>query len=214
MGAGVSVYNTSRRLRKGKNMDEREKLKIKILNQALIHVPFEGWSQELLEQAARESDVDPSYAWRLFPKGPLEAVSFWSHLLDQEMLASLPAAETLRVRDRIALAVRTRLTLLSTNRQAALKTARYLSRPPHLAEASRLVYQTVNQMWYYAGDTSTDYNFYTKRGLLAWVYSSTFVYWTQDTSEGFEKTWTFLDRRIEEVLKIPKLFQFPWKRRP
>lgn len=193
-------------------MDAREELKRKILSKALLHVPFEEWSQDLLEQAARESDVDPSYAWRLFPNGPLEAVSCWSHLLDQDMIAVLPPAETMRVRDRIALGVRTRLRLLAHERQAALKTARYLSRPLHLAEASRLVYQTVNQIWYYAGDTSTDYNFYTKRGLLAWVYSATFFYWLQDNSQDFEKTWAFLDHRINEVLKLPKLFQLPWKR--
>ena len=193
-------------------MDEREEIKRKILNQALIHVPFEGWSETLLEQAARECGVDPSYAWRLFPKGPLEAILFWNHLLNQEMLAILPPAETMRVRDRVALGVRTRISLLDPHRQAALKTARYLSRPPHLAEVSRLVYQIVNQIWYYAGDTSTNYNFYTKRGLLAWVYSATLIHWLKDDSEDFEKTWAFLDHRIEEVLKLPKLFQFPWKR--
>jgi len=196
----------------------REDLKAKILERALIHVPFEGWSQEVLERAASETKGDSSYGWRLFPKGPLEAISFWSHLLDQQMLASLPSPENKRVRERIALGVKMRLTLLIHYREAARKTARYLAHPSHVGEATRLLYQTVNEIWYYAGDTSTDYNFYTKRGLLAWVYSLTFFYWLQDKSEGFEKTWAFLDHRIEEVLKIPTIPQrivrslFPWRR--
>ncbi len=194
-------------------MEERDDLKRKILNRALLHVPFEGWSDGLLERAALESGLDPSYAWRLFPKGVLEVVSLWSHLLDEAMLASLPPAEGLRVRERVALGVKTRLTLLIPHREAALKTTFYLARPSHLGEASRLLSQTVSEIWYYAGDTSTDYNFYTKRALLAWVYSSTFIYWLRDSSDDYEKTWAFLDRRIGEVLKFPKMFHFPWRKR-
>ena len=58
-------------------------------------------------------------------------------------------------------------------------------------------------MWYAAGDTSADFNYYTKRGLLTPVYTTTLLYWLNDDSEGFENTWGFLDRRIADVLKIP-----------
>ena len=60
-------------------------------------------------------------------------------------------------------------------------------------------------MWYAAGDTSTDFNFYTKRATLAGVYSSTLLYWLNDRSPGGEATWGFLDRRIDDVMKIEKL---------
>lgn len=186
-------------------MSKREKLKQQILKRALVHVPFEGWSQAVLDQAAVEVTGDASYSWRLFPKGPLEAVSYWSALLDQEMIASLPAPEAYKVRERVTLAVQTRLQLLTPTREAARKTSAYLALPQNMPEASRLLYATVNEIWYYAGDRSTDYNFYTKRGLLAWVYSATFFYWLRDGSEGCEATWTFLDRRIAEVLKLPQL---------
>lgn len=186
-------------------MDARDEIKKQIIKRALVHVPFDGWSQDILERAAVEEGLDSSYGWRLFPQGTLEAVAFWSDLLDQEMLQTLPSPETLRVREKVTLAVRTRLTLLAPYREAARKTATYLSLPHHMGKASRLLYETVNKIWYYAGDTSTDYNFYTKRALLAWVYSSTFLYWLRDHSDGWENTWAFLDRRIEEVLTLPKL---------
>ena len=199
-------------------MNARDRMKNQILKRALIHVPFEGWSQGLLERAAHEIGQDPSYGWRLFPKGPLEVVSYWNECLDQDMLKTLPPPDDLRVREKVALAVKTRIQLLIPYREAARKTARYLSFPPYLGEATRLGYQTVNEIWYYAGDKSTDYNFYTKRALLAWVYSSTFLYWLRDHSENFEATWSFLDRRISEVLTLPQIPQkiissiFPWKR--
>lgn len=199
-------------------MDERDTLKAQVIKRAVVHVPFDGWSQDVLERAATEVGLDPSYGWRLFPLGTIEAVDFWSHLLDQEMLEALPPPENLRVREKVTLGVKTRLLLLAPYREAARKTLSFLSRPQHMGKASHLIYQTVNEIWYYAGDTATDYNFYTKRALLAWVYSSTFLYWLKDHSEDFEKTWIFLDRRIEEVLTLPqlpkKLFQrlSPWRR--
>ncbi len=199
-------------------MSKREKLKQQILKRALVHVSFERWSQAVLEQAAFDVTGDASYGWRLFPKGPLEAVSYWSALLDQEMLASLPAPEAYRVRARVALAVKIRLQLLGSTKEAARKTTAYLALPQNMPEASRLLYATVNEIWYYAGDTATDYNFYTKRGLLAWVYSATFLYWLRDKSDEYEATWTFLGRRIDEVLKVPQLPKmlmerlFFWKR--
>lgn len=186
-------------------MDTREEIKRKIIERALKHVPFEGWSKEVLEQSAHEVGVDSSYGWRLFPQGPIEAVSYWNHLLDQEMLASLPSPGGLRVREKVALAIKMRLTLLKPYREAARRTATYLIFPSHFGKASKLLYHTVNEIWYYAGDTSTDHNFYTKRGLLAWVYSSTFLYWLKDQSEDFANTWTFLERRIDEVLALPQL---------
>lgn len=199
-------------------MSKREKLKQQTLKRALAHVPFEGWSQAVLEQAAFDVTGDTSYGWRLFPKGPLEAVAYWSALLDQEMIASLPTPETYRVRERVTLGVKTRLQLLGSTKEAARKTTAYLALPQNMPEASRLLYATVNEIWYYAGDTATDYNFYTKRGLLAWVYSATFLYWLRDKSDEYEATWVFLDRRIDEVLKVPQLPKvlmerlFFWKR--
>jgi ubiquinone biosynthesis protein COQ9 len=195
----------------------RDELKDKIIKKALIHVPFDGWSQDVLERAAVEAGVDASNAWRLFPKGVIEAIAYWSHSLDQEMLTLLPSPDELKVREKVTRGVRTRLTLLAPYREAARKTARYLSLPQHIGQGSKMLYRTVNKIWYYAGDTSTDYNFYTKRGLLALVYSSTFLYWLKDDSEGFEKTWIFLDKRIEDALTIPVLPKkilkrvFPWK---
>jgi ubiquinone biosynthesis protein COQ9 len=186
-------------------MKNRDQLKEELLEKILTHVPFEGWSQDVLDQAAEDVFQEASYGWRLFPKGPLEAIQFWSESLDKEMLVKLPSPDDLRVREKVALAVKTRLQLLVLHREAARKTLKYLAFPAYAGQATRLLYQTVNEIWYYAGDKSTDYNFYTKRALLGWVYSSTFIYWLRDNSDDFEKTWTFLERRIEEVLTLPQL---------
>ncbi|MGH6948453.1 MAG: COQ9 family protein, partial [Kiloniellales bacterium] len=51
-------------------------------------------------------------------------------------------------------------------------------------------------------DTATDYNYYSKRLLLAGVMSATLLVWLDDRSESHATTWRFLDRRLDEVIAI------------
>jgi ubiquinone biosynthesis protein COQ9 len=76
--------------------------------------------------------------------------------------------------------------------------------PQNIALGLRLLYDTVGAIWYAAGDTATDFNFYTKRALLAGVYAATTLYWLEDRSPGIEDTLAFLDRRISDVMTIPR----------
>jgi ubiquinone biosynthesis protein COQ9 len=111
----------------------------------------------------------------------------------------------LKIRDRIKSAVRLRLERHAGPREAARRALSTLSMPLNAGLALKLLYKTVDAMWYAAGDTSTDFNFYTKRATLAGVYSSTLLYWLNDRSPGAEATWAFLDRRIDDVMKFEKL---------
>ena len=113
---------------------------------------------------------------------------------------------SLKIRDRIKGAVRhPARTPRRQPRGGAAGVWRCSSLPFNAPLAMRLLYRTVDAMWYAAGDTSTDFNFYTKRATLAGVYSSTLLYWLNDRSPGSEATWGFLDRRIDDVMKFEKL---------
>jgi ubiquinone biosynthesis protein COQ9 len=98
--------------------------------------------------------------------------------------------------------VRARLEQLAPHREAVRRALSYLALPQNAALGAKCLYRTVDAIWYAAGDTATDYNFYTKRLLLAGVYSSTVLFWLNDKSEGYAETWAFLDRRIAEVVKL------------
>ena len=80
-----------------------------------------------------------------------------------------------------------------------------LAMPHHLLLATRISWRTVDLMWRIAGDTSTDFNHYTKRMTLGAVYGSTLLVWLDDRSEGWQDTAAFLDRRIDDVMKFEKL---------
>ncbi len=65
-----------------------------------------------------------------------------------------------------------------------------------------MVWQTADVIWNWAGDEAEDYNHYTKRILLSGVITATTVRWLNDKSENHHETHEFLDRRINNVLKL------------
>jgi ubiquinone biosynthesis protein COQ9 len=110
----------------------------------------------------------------------------------------------LKVRERIALAVKLRLAVLRPHKEAARRAAALLTLPPHASLGMKLLYRTVDAIWRGIGDTSTDFNFYSKRAILAGVYSATLLRWFSDTSTDEEITDAFLQRRIDDVMRFEK----------
>jgi ubiquinone biosynthesis protein COQ9 len=168
---------------------------------------FEGWTRTALAAGARRLDLPPGEADRLFPGGPIQVLTHLSERADLRTVEDMEkeGVAGLKIRDRIKGAVRIRLERHAGEREAVRRALAVLSLPFNAGLALKLLYKTVDAMWYAAGDTSTDFNFYTKRATLAGVYSSTLLYWLNDRSTGGEATWSFLDRRIDDVMKIEKL---------
>lgn len=181
-------------------------IKDKILMATLSHVPFDGWTQKALRRGATDAGHSSAEARRVFPGGLTALVAHLSAYADRLMMEAIEqqALEEMRVRDRITYAVRCRLEVMQPHLEAMRRVAAFLTMPAHVPLATRLTYQTVNAMWYAAGDTASDFNFYTKRALLSGVYTSTLLYWLNDASDDRADTWAFLDRRIGDVMKIPR----------
>lgn len=186
---------------------EMDALRDRILDAALPHVVFDGWSRKTLAEGARSAGLEPEDVDIAFPRGVRGAVDHWLRRADDAMTAALEAADldAMRIRDRIAFAVRTRLEQAAPNKEAVRLALGYLALPGNARIAAGSLYRTVDSIWWACGDRSTDFNFYTKRALLAAVYSSTLLYWLDDSSDGHADSWAFLDRRIADVMRIPKL---------
>jgi ubiquinone biosynthesis protein COQ9 len=181
-------------------------LRAAVLDAALKHAPFDGFSDKTLALAAKEAGADKPALARLFPQGPLSLVEAFSDAADSEMEKSLAAMDlkAMKIRARIAAAVMARLHAVRPHKEAARRAAAFLTLPPHAALGARLVYRTVDKMWRAAGDTATDFNFYTKRVILSAVYSSTLMRWFTDDSTDETSTTDFLAARIENVMQFEK----------
>ncbi|WP_428247763.1 COQ9 family protein [Ferrovibrio sp.] len=177
-----------------------------LLEAMLPNVAFDGWTMTALKAGADSIGMDTGLVSRAFPGGALEALDFWVRETDRAMIAAFEAqgGTALKIRERVALAVMLRFELAAPHREA-VRRAMTLAAQPHLAPRFLAqLYRTVDAIWYAAGDKATDFNFYTKRALLAGVYSATMLVWLDDKSEDFSVTRAFLLRRIDNVMQIQK----------
>jgi ubiquinone biosynthesis protein COQ9 len=178
-----------------------------LLLATLGHVAFDGWTRAALRHGATDLALPEGTADCLFPQGITDVIRHLEDWADRAMQTAWGdmATAPLKVHDKVALAVRLRLTALAPYREALRRLPGY-----HLArleggQLSTAVWHTCDQVWRLAGDTATDFNYYTKRALLAAAYIPTVLYWLQDTSDEMTATWTFLDRRLQNVMQLPKL---------
>ncbi|HTQ14506.1 MAG TPA: COQ9 family protein [Rhizomicrobium sp.] len=183
-----------------------DSLKAAVLEHALEHAAFDGFTDATLAKAARAAGAGKSDLARLFPDGPRSLVEAYSRSADAEMRARLAGQKLagLKVRERIARAVTARIAVLRPHKEAARRAAAFLTLPPNAVLATKLLYRTVDAIWRAAGDTSTDFNFYTKRAILAGVWTSTLMRWFTDDDPGEAATRAFLDARIENVMQFEK----------
>jgi len=181
-----------------------EELRAPLLAAILPHVAFDGWTDASLALAAEDVGISAAMAELAYPRGAQEVMEAYLLSNDARLANALAAKDlpAMKIRDRITLAIRTKLELQAGEREVVRRTLAALALPQNLAFGPQAVWRTADTMWKAAGDTSTDHNWYTKRMTLSAVLSAVVLYWLNDDSEGYSETWAFLDRRIEDVMKI------------
>lgn len=178
-----------------------------ILETMLPDVPAEGWTMAGAEAACDEMGLPPDRLIAVFPDGLSDIVAHFSDWADRQMseaLAKMKSPPT-RIRDRVEQAVRTRLTILEPHKDALRLALAYWSVPPRHLRAGQIVWRTADRIWDFAGDQATDYNRYTKRGLLSGILTATALVWMKDDSDDHEKTWSFLQNRIENAMELGQI---------
>lgn len=176
----------------------------RVLEALLPHVAFDGWGAAALRQAAADLGIDPALAADAVPAGALGQVLAFSDWADRRLQAALIEHDqpVPKLRDRVALGVRTRLELLTPHRDALRRSLAVLALPGNAPAGLKALHRTVDLIWNAAGDTATDHNWYSKRLLLGGVVSATTLYWLEDKSEDHVRTWDFLARQLDGVIKV------------
>lgn len=186
--------------------DMYDTVKETLLDAALDHVPFDGWSESAFRAAIADTGTDPALARSVCPRGAVDLALAYHARGDALMLARLRSEDLsdLRFRDRIAAAVRFRLEAVG-NKEAVRRATTLFSLPMYAADGAKAIWGTADRIWTALGDTSDDVNWYTKRATLSGVYGSTVLYWLGDNSADHTDTWAFLDRRIDDVMRFEKV---------
>ncbi len=176
-----------------------------LLKAALEHVPFDGWSKTTFDAAVADCDINPLIASSVCPQGAIDLAVEFHKSGDQALTDRWKAKNTqgMKIREKVAFAVRSRLEVVN-DKEAVRRGSTLFALPQNSATGAKLIWGTADLIWELLGDTSEDLNWYTKRATLSAVYSSVVLFWLGDESTDHAETWEFLDRRIEDVMRIEK----------
>lgn len=177
----------------------------RLLDAALPHVAFDGWSETTFRAALADSGIERAIGRSLCPRGAADLAVAFHKRGDAMMEARLRETDlsALRFRERVTAAVRFRLEAVE-DKEAVRRGAALFALPHNGPLGARLIWGTADAIWTALGDSSDDINWYTKRATLSGVYTATVLYWLGDDSPDHQDTWAFLDRRIEDVMQIEK----------
>lgn len=180
-------------------------LKETLLDAALIHVAFDGWTPETFAAAVAETGLEMAVARAVCPRGAVDlAVAY--HLRGDRLMAERAKAEdlsALRYSEKVAALVRFRIEA-ADDKEAVRRGTTLFGLPQYAGDGTRLIWNTCDAIWTLLGDVSDDVNWYTKRATLSGVYGATVLYWLGDDSLDNQATWDFLDRRIDDVMRFEK----------
>jgi ubiquinone biosynthesis protein COQ9 len=173
---------------------------------------FDGWTQKAVDSAAAQLGIEPAQARLAMPKDQAGLIDCYIQEVDRALADwfTPERLEGLKIREKIRSLVWQRVEIMGPAREAVRRGLAILAMPQNLPLALRISWRTADLMWRIAGDTSTDFNHYTKRMTLGAVYASTLLVWLDDDSEGWSETAAFLDRRIDDVMKFEK-FKAQWR---
>ena len=173
---------------------------------------FDGWTRQAVDTSAEQLGIDSAQARLAMPKRQADMIDVYIQGVDRALEAHFTAErlEGLKIRNKIRGLVWQRLVIMAPAREAVRKALAILAMPQNALDGARIGWRSADVMWRIAGDTSTDFNHYTKRLTLGAVYASTLLVWLDDESEGWGETSAFLDRRIDDVMNFEK-FKAQWR---
>ena len=174
-----------------------------LIDAALPHVPFDGWSETTLRAAGQDAGLDASEVRALCPRGPVDLALAFHARGDRRMTEALAVEDlsALRFREKVARAVELRIRAIP-DKEAIRRASALYALPPYAADGAGALWRTADAIWTALGDRSDGIDHYTKRATLSGVYASTVLYWLGDDSRDSVETWAFLDRRIADVMRI------------
>jgi len=170
-----------------------------VLAHALTIAPTLGWTWPMTRAAGRAAGLSGPETELLLPQGPADLAALLSRRHDARAFELLAATDpkALKIRARIRAGVEARLQAAGVDEPALRRWAGWLALPLNLPLALRLVWESADLLWRWAGDTATDENHYSKRAILAGILVSATAI---RLSSGHGAAMSFVDSRIENVM--------------
>jgi ubiquinone biosynthesis protein COQ9 len=175
----------------------------RLLDAAVTLAPTAGWTSSTVRLAARKAGLSDADAALLLPHGPSDLAALLSRRHDAAALESLSALEprSLKIRERITRAVQARVEAAAADQAASMRLLGFLALPHHMPLAARLLWDSADAIWRWAGDTATDENHYSKRMILSGALGPAIAI---RLASGRTAADEYIFRRIADVMAFEK----------
>jgi ubiquinone biosynthesis protein COQ9 len=204
-------------------MIDSDKNKQKILKNFIKIAEISGWNDKSLKKACLLSDIDPDNLIFIFPDSVLDVAQLYldngNNLLIKE-ITKIKDFNKKKIRDKIRLCLYKRFEIEIANRQILINLSNFYQDPKNLTNFEnglRPAMQSItfsfiiaDLIWSILDDQSSDFNYYTKRLILAKIIVRSFFIFIKDDMKDIAKTKSFIDLQIEKVMKFEK-FKFKSK---
>ena len=186
-----------------KQNNSNNKIKSIILQKLKKIVSDEGWSEKVLKQLL-QNGVEKSDLVTFFQYDYKELLKYSLEELNKSLEKEINKINIINysLNKRIKKILMYRFNILNNDKEFYKKTFYHLLIPSNNKIMKSSLYKSVDTMWYLAGDNSTDFNFYTKRLILAVIYiNALFVLF----NKNFDEVELNIDRNLKKISKIPKI---------
>ncbi|MGN7661753.1 MAG: COQ9 family protein [Anaplasma sp.] len=189
--------------------DSDERAIRRITEETIALIPSLGVRDSTLLEACRRLGLEGGFC--KFPEGIVSVLRHMNGELIRSVTSSFQSMnqeDLPRVRDKVGHLVKLCVlhnTSLPNSRRLIKSILCFAVLPQNIHLYAQLTFEIADMVWHLAGDSSTNFKYYTKRTTVAWVYTSSLVYLTRDFSESFSSTFAFMERRIADVLVLQKL---------
>ena len=183
-----------------------KEVRVDILQAMLPIVVFDGWNQKSLRASIKLINLPEGSEELYFPEGALEVIRFWHDQMNEFVKSNLESLNKseMKIREQVTAGVLSALESIGSNEEAMRRAIIRLSLPDAAVQGPTYLWSLADSIWRAIGDRSTDYNYYTKRTILAGVLGSTITVWISDSDQNKVKTKLFLDARISNVMSFEK----------
>ena len=181
------------------------KKRLEVLKFAKIFVSEKGFSKNSLESISKKYGLDINETELLFPEGNIDLIKFTLEQLDNELEEYCRKIDLIRlpVHKRIKKVLLSKIFLMNKNKLFYRSIFFNLLIPKKKFSLSSQLYNSVDQIWFIAGDSSTDFNFYTKRLILSVIYSRIMLFFFNNNNQ--QELEDILDESLQRVSKIPEI---------
>ena len=179
--------------------------RLEILKFAKVIISERGFTSHTFKNISNKYRLDLKEIELLFPNGNNNLVEFALDQLNIELEDYCKNIDLIRlpIHKRIRKILLSKIYLMNKEKIFYKKIFLNLLIPKKNFSLSSQIYKSVDQIWFIAGDSSVDFNFYTKRLILSGIYSRIMLFFFNNNNQkGLEE---LLDKNLNRVSKIPEL---------